>query len=425
MKAWLGHHTTAGHRFTLKVGFNGDPAVDSLVLASLWLACSYGGFGARTRKGFGNVRLTYKGGPLPEGPWREHVPDTPEFDHYQELDHLPVDGSLKICADLLAGLVPIPESTDGPRVAPQPILGVGNTSATLADFAEDSWEAVAAETGERYRRFRASVAHRSPNPGYKPPIKTPEYETVIHGTDDRFPLRALGLPVNYKGGAKVTAYKEGRDELRRASPLWFRFVENEGEWTWGLFSFAFHNPFLPADQDLSIRLTGKRVENKNPGRWHHPTDHRVPKARSGHGNLRWMSRIRRSAPSPKPVQGMETREARRDGPRHPWSPKPVQGMETPSWLLLCCFSVVSSKPVQGMETTASSAAALASAPSSKPVQGMETWGCGSGAGEPQGPQSPYRAWKLTTGPVVGQGPRQSSKPVQGMATRRPGRGPSG
>ncbi|MEU3142728.1 type III-B CRISPR module RAMP protein Cmr1 [Nocardiopsis alba] len=256
-------HTRPGHRFTLKVGFSGDPAVDSLVLASLWLACAYGGFGARTRKGFGNVRLTYKGGPLPEGPWREHVPDAPEFDHYQELDHLPVDGPLKICADLLTGLVPIPESADGPRVAPQPILGVGNTSATLADFAEDSWEAVAAETGERYRRFRASVAHRSPNPGYKPPIKTPEYEMVIHGTDDRFPLGALGLPVNYKGGAKVTAYKEGRDELRRASPLWFRFVENEEEGTWGLFSFAFHNPFLPADQDLSIRLTGKRVENKN------------------------------------------------------------------------------------------------------------------------------------------------------------------
>lgn len=256
-------HTRPGHRFTLKVGFSGDPAVDSLVLASLWLACAYGGFGARTRKGFGNVRLTYKGGPLPEGPWREHVPDSPEFDHYQELDHLPVDGPLKICADLLTGLVPIPESADGPRGAPQPILGVGNTSATLADFAEDSWEAVAAETGERYRRFRASVAHRSPDPGYKPPIKTPEYETVIHGTDDRFSLGALGLPVNYKGGAKVTAYKEGRDELRRASPLWFRFVENEEEGTWGLFSFAFHNPFLPADQDLSIRLTGKRVENKN------------------------------------------------------------------------------------------------------------------------------------------------------------------
>ncbi|MDT0326984.1 type III-B CRISPR module RAMP protein Cmr1 [Nocardiopsis lambiniae] len=255
-------HTRPNHRFTLKVGFSGDPAVDSLALASLWAACTYGGFGARTRKGFGNVHLTHKGGPLPEGPWQDDSPDTPGFDHYRELDHLPVDGPLKACTDLLPGLVPVPEGADGPGVAPQPTLGAGNTSAVLADFTADDWEAVAAETGERYRRFRASVPHGSPDPGYKPPIKTPEYGTVIHGTDDRFPLGALGLPVNYKGGAKVTAYKGERDELRRASPLWFRFIKNEHEGTWELFSFAFHNPFLPADQGLSTRLTGKQVDSR-------------------------------------------------------------------------------------------------------------------------------------------------------------------
>lgn len=254
-------YTSPGHRFTLKIAFSEDPAIDSLTLASLWTACTYGGFGARTRKGFGNVRLTYKDGHLPEGPWREHSPDTPGFDHYQGLKHLPVDGPLMACATLLRGLEPPPENTNGLKTAPQPTLGAENTSAALSAFADDTWDAVAAETGERYRGFRASVPHRSPNPGYKPPIKTPEYEEVVHGRGKQFPLGALGLPVNYKGGAKVTAYREG-DELRRASPLWFRFVEDEEQGEWRLFSSAFHNPFLPPAQGVRTRLVGKNVENK-------------------------------------------------------------------------------------------------------------------------------------------------------------------
>lgn len=251
-------HTRTGHRFVLKVAFSGDAAVDSLTLASLWLACAYGGFGSRTRKGFGNVRLTYEDGPLPKGPWQSHTPNSPDLDHYRTLTHLPLDGPIAACADLL----PPGKDTDDPSTAPYPILGEGATTAALAELTADHWWEAASQAGEQYRRFRASQPNRSPKANYSPLIKTPEYEAVIHGPGDHFPLGALGLPVNYKGNAKVTVF-EGQDEVRRASPLWFRFLKDEEEDRWRLFSFAFLNPFLPPGQNLRVAVTGKNARNKN------------------------------------------------------------------------------------------------------------------------------------------------------------------
>ena len=51
--------------FKLKLGFRhaaGDDAdtrnaIEGLAVASLWLMCTYGGIGARTRRGFGGVRI--------------------------------------------------------------------------------------------------------------------------------------------------------------------------------------------------------------------------------------------------------------------------------------------------------------------------------------------------------------------------------
>lgn len=250
-------HTHPGHRFTLKVAFSGDSAIDSLTLASLWLACAYGGFGARTRKGFGNARLEHVDGALPEGPWQSHTPNSPDLDHYRSLTHLPVEGPIAACADLL----PMSENGDDPGTAPHPTLGEETTTAALADLTTEQWWEAASEVGERYRHFRASQPNHSPKANYTPLIKTPEYEAVIHGTDNHFPLGALGLPVNYKGKVTVTAF-EGDNELRRASPLWFRFIKDEEEEHWRLFSFAFLNPFLPTGGQFHVKVTGNKVENK-------------------------------------------------------------------------------------------------------------------------------------------------------------------
>jgi CRISPR-associated protein Cmr1 len=89
---------------------------------------------------------------------------------------------------------------------------------------------------------------------YRPPRKTPEWSDVVWGDDDRFPLGALGLPVNYKDGYAVNAEHRG-EQLRRASPLWLRPV---GDATgWRLLSFAFLGAFLPGPDAPSVRLRGR------------------------------------------------------------------------------------------------------------------------------------------------------------------------
>lgn len=83
-----------GSTFNLKVALSGDDVVDSLTLASLWLACTYGGFGARTRRGFGGIRLKVRDGTLP-AEWTESEINTPGMKHYRELEYLPVTGVLE------------------------------------------------------------------------------------------------------------------------------------------------------------------------------------------------------------------------------------------------------------------------------------------------------------------------------------------
>ncbi|GAB2520946.1 type III-B CRISPR module RAMP protein Cmr1 [Nocardiopsis aegyptia] len=250
-------YTRPGHSFDLRLGFSGQEDVDALFLASLWLACTYGGFGARTRKGFGGVRLVHEDGDLP-GPWREHSPNTPTLDHYRELDHLSLAGPVKDCADLLWKVMPAPADDAHDRAPVYPALGPGYTTAALGWPHGATWQEVASESGELYRRFRASRAHPHTTKNYEPKIKTPEHHTVVHGRSTHFPLGALGLPVNYQSDAVVNVF-QGEEHARRASPLWLRFVGGEGEET-RLFSFAFLNPFLPKGSGARIRAEGRAVK---------------------------------------------------------------------------------------------------------------------------------------------------------------------
>ncbi|MEU1900651.1 type III-B CRISPR module RAMP protein Cmr1 [Nocardiopsis dassonvillei] len=249
-------YTRPGHSFDLRIGFSGNEEVDALFLASLWLACTYGGFGARTRKGFGGVRLTHEEGDLP-GPWRKHSPNTPELDHYGELDHLPLAGPIKDCADLLWEVMPAPADDAHDQAPVYPALGLDNTIAALGGPHGSTWQEVASESGELYRRFRASRDHSNTKKNYEPKIKTPEHHTVIHGRDTHFPLGALGLPVNYQGDAIVNVF-QGGEQARRASPLWFRFVGGQGEEV-RLFSFAFLNPFLPKGGGVRVWAKGRAI----------------------------------------------------------------------------------------------------------------------------------------------------------------------
>ncbi|TQN28621.1 CRISPR-associated protein Cmr1 [Haloactinospora alba] len=253
-----------GETTTLKVKLSGDDTIDTLVIASLWLVCAYGGVGGRVRRGFGGLRAAHKSGPLP-GIWRDRAAETfgPNLDHYvkvAETGSLSPHGVIAESLDSLDALIDRfhgatgsapDESTAPPRY---PTLSSKHTRAGISAHTADDLTGIAAYTGEQFRRARAPVDNRSSHSDYQPKIKTAEYRDVVQeGKNNDFPLAAFGLPVQFKKTMTATAYK-GSAPLRRASPLWLRFVCDRENDQWKVFSFAFHNEYLAGEDDIAIML---------------------------------------------------------------------------------------------------------------------------------------------------------------------------
>jgi hypothetical protein len=255
-------YVAPGECFDLKIRFGSDPSHAALALASLWLTCAYGGLGARTRRGFGGLRIIDATGPLPQ-PWDHDSIRSPALNHYEGLDRLWPAGPIRDCMPLLARMVrsdkvvkkEMREITLDAWPRPSfPVLSKRHTRAgTSGGEPFDDWSEVASHTGEQFRKYRASREHPEVEGRYWPPRKTPEWSDVVWGDDDRFPLGALGLPVNYKDGYSVNAERQG-EPLRRASALWLRPVGDSTGWR--LLSFAFLGAFLPGPNAPTVRLRG-------------------------------------------------------------------------------------------------------------------------------------------------------------------------
>jgi CRISPR-associated protein Cmr1 len=260
-------YVSAGQDFDLKLGFGrpndaaGD-AVAALALASLWLACAYGGVGGRVRRGFGGLRIAGAEGWLP-APWNAASICSPGLSHYQHvlphgrqpdnLQRLWPTGAAGDCVGHLRQLVG-PERfamAQWPEPPPFPVLSRTHTLAgTSGGDPFRTWASALAYAGEQLRRFRASKNY--PAARYRPEIKTPEWDDVVHGPGTRFGLGALGLPVVYKDRYMVNADRGANTPLRRASPLWLRPVGGDDQWR--LLSFAFCGQFLPGPDSPEVYL---------------------------------------------------------------------------------------------------------------------------------------------------------------------------
>jgi hypothetical protein len=265
-------YVAPGERFALQLRFSGNQDdVAALVVASLWLLCAYGGLGARTRRGFGGLRILDAVGSLPV-PWDRLSIRTPGLGHYEPLTRLWPDQPVGACMRQLKSLVEAhcgrfdPARVWSGNPPMYPALSKTHTIVgTSGGKPFSHWADVLAHAGEQLRWFRASRDHSEVR--YRPRIKTPEWTEVVTGPDDHFGLGALGLPVVYKDHRTVNAdHGRGADAepLRRASPLWLRPV-GEGR-RWRLLSYAFLGEFLPtAGPDAPVvhvwngRRQGKQV----------------------------------------------------------------------------------------------------------------------------------------------------------------------
>lgn len=250
-------YVAPGQTFELKLRSDGDDRAYALTLAALWLTCAYGGVGARTRRGFGGLRIVDASGTLPQ-PWTPDSIRTPALDHYEGLSRLwpagPIGGCMRHLVDMVQEVgkqVALDAWPEPPRF---PVMSKRYTRAGVSGGEPfRDWADVASHAGEQFRRFRASEEHPEAERRYWPPLKTPEWNSVVWGEDTRFPLGALGLPVIYKDRYAVNAESQG-EPLRRASALWLRPVGTENGWR--LLSFAFLGEFLPGPDAPQVRLRG-------------------------------------------------------------------------------------------------------------------------------------------------------------------------
>jgi hypothetical protein len=247
--------------FEVKIGFrharhedaDSRAAIEALAVASLWLACTYGGLGARTRRGFGGVRITGASGTeLPE-PWAKNGSLlTPGLDYYTPLRMIWPDGPVASCMRYFTVLA------RGARLNPRAWEGIPTFPVLSRSYAPAgtsggkpfrSWELALIQAGEELRHFRAAQPNERPGARYQPLIETPEWITTVHGRDSRYPVGALGLPVVMKDNYTANADGENAGEPgRRASPLWIRAIGADREWR--LLSFAFQAEFLPGGAHL-------------------------------------------------------------------------------------------------------------------------------------------------------------------------------
>ena len=166
-----------------------DDARAALAVASLWLACAYGGIGARTRRGFGGLRITAADGALP-APWTAQNVLSPGLGHYEQISRLwpagPVGRSVR-------HLGPLAERY-GARIrlaqwdAPAyPVLSRTRTLARVSGGeAFQSWADVTEYAGKQLRRFRTRASRSTQGPGRVTPRE------ALYGNSNRFPEAVLG-----------------------------------------------------------------------------------------------------------------------------------------------------------------------------------------------------------------------------------------
>ena len=154
----------------------------------------------------------------------------------------------------------LPEFTARSNESTFPILGViGQSHFHKVTGINISWNEAASGIAKDYREFRA--CHYT-NEG----SNTPEWEAVVRDRSSReFPLGLFGLPVNFqtvKRGVTETYEVNTWDTIlkqmhRRASPIWFRFLPTDKNYTaFKTVTFAFTNRYH--NEDHTIRLVQKR-----------------------------------------------------------------------------------------------------------------------------------------------------------------------
>ncbi len=237
---------------------------------TFWLLVNFGGLGARTRRGFGGIRIINKDEEISKEYLMGRVNEIKEiFQKFAE----------KTCPSALKG------SNSGPSPANQPPFSCfadNGYSFVVARRSEETWDKVLSWCGRELRDFRAtepgSTSYNNLTVDYKNVVQrfidTDESGRCIHRKgrpkkDMTMQNTVFGLPYQItslhgkpprRGGELIWGEKsEGNDTViensRRSSPLFIRPIRQKNGWA--VVFLLFKAQFLPDKAYMVLRATGK------------------------------------------------------------------------------------------------------------------------------------------------------------------------
>lgn len=259
-----------GDTVGLDIRFSDSDTVNQRFLLALWAWLTYGGLGARTRRGFGQLRCTGITGPVPE-PFGAALTKLNNAKDWDRLATQAIPDTLRNPNNLGWNGWSAEQPLDHDPLPETPALTPSWWQGVRVGGQHRDLDQVLRFAGQTWRNFRAmSPLNAMPNPR----TRSPEWLNSIHGNGREYPIAALGLPVGYHSrnsgfNGSVEPFipsPQGKPEpLRRASPVWLRPVElpNHG---WLVFSHVFRARLLPDDARLHITRDGRERELDVPSR---------------------------------------------------------------------------------------------------------------------------------------------------------------
>jgi CRISPR type III-B/RAMP module RAMP protein Cmr1 len=258
-----------GDKFELDIRLSDSAVTNQRFLLAMWAWLTYGGLGARTRRGFGQLRCTGITGPLPE-PFSAALTKANAVKDWERLATTAIPDTLRNPQRLDWDGWSAEQPSDDASLPETPALTPSWWQGVLFGCEHRDIEQALMYAGQTWRNFRAmSPSGSTPNQR----TRSPEWADSIRGGGREYSVAALGLPVGYHstnsgfdGSVEPFRQSNGQPEpLRRASPVWLRPVKlPNGKWT--LFSHVFWARLLPDNARLRITRDGGDRELDVPSR---------------------------------------------------------------------------------------------------------------------------------------------------------------
>ena len=258
---WNRPYIKPGSSFTVSIGLASDNVLSAIVEGTVWLLAHFGGLGARTRRGFGSLRVH---------PGRSDGLK-PGFLSYQPAHEMDLVSyfreNLSTIQQVFAALArqrlgdqTFSQASGRPSIIPKYSSFADWCAVLLQEVEGSNWKDVLNLAGKELRAFR-----EDPSPEARMKWggqKTVDYMEVISDfyngrltAPSQLDYDVFGLPIQYQSSfrerAKVALQwryqQDDKLQDRRASPLFIRPFKFEGCDKWCLAFYLFKSEFLPPD----------------------------------------------------------------------------------------------------------------------------------------------------------------------------------